>query len=210
MKTTRSALAAFLATLSFKSVIAVPNVTVVPLGSQNCVQWPGWIPTPAADTTGSLQFQVYQSDDVGIEGLYSNFPSYDSSNVSSVKIDIDLRKSLRIAKSYYRCNNGVMQLGYADQPAVSIAKDKNNALLTFGLGYKLEPYAHYVDGVQQPGVFLGALNQTTWGFNYLVPSTCGQIPYYQAALQGLPVDPNTEPTAGYIPEFFGFIQAVQF
>ncbi len=116
----------------------------------------------------------------------------------------------RIAKAVYRCFNGKMSLGFGDSAVISISKDKNNALLSLGPGYKLEPYAHEIDGVRQPGVFLGALNQTTWGFNFIEPAACGEIFYYQAALQGLPIDPDTPPTAGYLPEFYGFLEAVQF
>ena len=32
-------------------------------------------------------------------------------------------------------------------------------------GLMLEPYAHYIDGVRQPGVFLGVAGETRWAWN---------------------------------------------
>ncbi|KAJ8122985.1 hypothetical protein ONZ43_g955 [Nemania bipapillata] len=48
--------------------------------------------------------------------------------------------------------------------------------------YELEPYIHEIDGVRQPGVFIGAVNVTTWGFNYQNSSETGE--YYFLRLLG--------------------------
>src|ERR1700753_480452 len=57
-------------------VYALPNVTVVALGSSRCSSWPGWIPPRDADTTGALQFQADQADDSGIDDLYTTYRSF--------------------------------------------------------------------------------------------------------------------------------------
>lgn len=48
--------------------------------------------------------------------------------------------------------------------------------------YELEPYIHEIDGVRQPGVFIGAVDVTTWGFNYQNNSETGE--YYFLRLLG--------------------------
>lgn len=220
MKTSVSLIAALLAGIfQITSVLAVPNVTVVPLGSTDCTAWPDWLPTPDADTTGGLQLVIDQADDDGVDGLYSNPVNYtwpagqDTPNgFNFTALTFDLRKSLSFAKEYYRCFDGVLRQGYGlNPPAITVAKDQRNGFLTYSDGgYKVEPYAHYVNGTLQPGIFLGAMNLTTWGFNYVLPETCGQLDYYEARLQGLPLDPNTEPHAANGPQFFGFIQVIEF
>ena len=82
-------------------VFAVPNVTVVPLGGRGCYSWPNW------DTGAPSYFIVDQSEDDAINGLYAvqmNETYGDGTFVSSLVID--LRKSTRFAKDYYRCWHG--------------------------------------------------------------------------------------------------------
>ncbi|OTB11299.1 hypothetical protein K445DRAFT_26662 [Daldinia sp. EC12] len=65
-------------------------------------------------------------------------------------------------------------------------------------------YSHIVDGVVQPGVFLGAVNVTTWGFNYQNNTEAGE--YYFVRLLG----PNSNNLATGKPlnpgEFTGYIK----
>lgn len=65
------------------------------------------------------------------------------------------------------------------------------------LGYNPTPYAHFIDGVQQPGVFLGGASSSTWGFQPAV-NTRGQANF------ALRVVYNT--TTLYDGEFTGFIK----
>ncbi|KAK0718635.1 hypothetical protein B0T26DRAFT_872769 [Lasiosphaeria miniovina] len=205
---TRQAISVFcLAAAQVSGVLAVPEVTVVPLGSKTCVSWPSWISQRGADVTGSFAFQVDQADDAGVNGLLTSSVEFNWTDISGTHITVDLRKSTSFAKPYYRCIDGSVHYLSRDT-IISVAKDRRNAFLTFSAGYKLEPYAHEVAGVRQDGVFLGALNQTTWGFHYVYSSKCGQIDYYEVKLQGLPDDPDTEPRAGYDPQFLGFMKAV--
>jgi len=64
--------------------------------------------------------------------------------------------------------------------------------------------------VRQPGVYLGTMNQTTWGFYYERPEECGALDFYQARLLDLPVDPDTEPKARTDPWFKGFLKVVEY
>jgi hypothetical protein len=115
------------------------------------------------------------------------------------------------ATIFCRCANGTVRDGPTlREPSLKVSKDINNAFLTYGDGYNLEPYAHEVNGVRQPGVYIGAQNKTTWGFRLKNPDPCGEGYFYEMKLQGSPLDPNTPPAAGSPPEFFGFLKAVPF
>jgi hypothetical protein len=57
-------------------------------------------------------------------------------------------------------------------------------------------------------VFLGALNQTTWGFRYLWDGDCEEKLHYEVKLLGLPVDEENPPTAQYPSDFEGFLRVV--
>lgn len=206
MKTfTTISIAAFLA-----PALAVPNVKVIPLGSTSCSRWPSWINTRDADLTGSLQFQVSDSEDSAINNLVAGSHTQQFTGAPLETLDINLRASRRFAQIYFRCFNGQISIGYGNTPAINIAKDQRNAHLVVGDGYKPEPYAHEIDGVRQPGVYLGVLNQTTWGFRYQEPEKCGDKDAYEVKLLNLPQDPNTEPRAAYDPEFQGFLKIVPF
>lgn len=47
---------------------------------------------------------------------------------------------------------------------IRINTDQSNSLVFDGYGIALEPYAHYVDGQRQSGVFLGAAGVTRWAW----------------------------------------------
>lgn len=194
--------------------LAVPNVTPIPLGSTTCAHWPFWIPTESADTTGSLMFSVSSADDAAINNLPAQPFSLPWGSSTRNLLGITLLASRSFAKAYYRCRNGrPIVLSNPDEP-IAIAKDSNNAHLLIAANdataYKPEIYSHEIEGVKQDGVFLGALNQTTWGFHYH-EATCGRdgkvnSAFYEVKLLGLPVDPENEPTAGYPPQFEGFLK----
>lgn len=73
-------------------------------------------------------------------------------------------------------------------------------------------YLEGEDGKRLDGVYLGAKNKTTWGFSY-EQASCGSDgtanqAFLQAKLLGLPVDEANPPTAGYPPEWQGFLKLV--
>jgi hypothetical protein len=212
MKSTIFAVVAFAAT-----VTAVPAVTPIPLTPANkyptCTWWPNWIRTPDADVTGSVMFVVSEADDSAINDLtLQQFTiPYGFESTRNI-MAVHLAKSNRVQRTYTRCINGNGMIGSPAQN-ITISKDLNNAHLVVNPskpGYIIEPYAHEINGVRQDGVFIGALNQTKWGFSYKSEAGCNgaRQMYYEAKLLGLPVDPDTEPGAAYPPEFEGFIKVI--
>jgi hypothetical protein len=123
------------------------------------------------------------------------------------------------------------------QEQVAIARDMRNAQLLVGAPaettYTPEIYYLEVDGKRLDGVYLGAENKTTvssnplmligplsadlsfqWGFVYH-DAQCGadgpsQKDFQEVKLLDLPVDEANPPTAGYDPEFKGFLKVVWF
>lgn len=199
--------------------LAVPAVTPVPLqpssAAGTCRYWPNWINTPAADTTGFLQFVVASADDGAVTGLPLQPFSQTWAGSPRALLGADLRASTSFAKSVYRCNDGHAVVGPSGPyEAITVSKESRNAFALIdapaGDGYALEVYAHEVDGVRQEGVFLGAQNRTTWGFYYRYASCAadGTVTrdFYEVKLQGLPEHPDFPPTAGNPAQFEGFIQ----
>ncbi|PSN66255.1 hypothetical protein BS50DRAFT_410600 [Corynespora cassiicola Philippines] len=205
MKSTTLALATFL----LGTTTAIPSVVPVPLnpsGAASCVGWPS--------TQGAFKVQVSSSED----DAFNDFPIQPTTTTwGSSTLELlgaNLLKSYRYAKAPYFCVNGELRVG-ASQETVGVSKDMRNAFPLLQVEdpestYEIEVYAHEIDGVRQEGVFLGAQNKTTWGFNYVRP-TCGaegagQNGFFQVKLLDLPVDEQYPPTAGYDPEFQGFLK----
>jgi hypothetical protein len=94
-----------------------------------------------------------------------------------------------------RCANGSLQaqlnlgLGGIQWQTLVAAGTPGESVFGFGLpnlpdpNYQLEPYALVdSDGKRLPGVFIGAFNVTTWGFNYQNSTETGE--YYYLRLLG--------------------------
>jgi hypothetical protein len=182
---------------------AAPNVTVVPL-STTCYDWPNWQNVRGKDITGAFTFRSDQTGDEGSNGLRVRTREYrDGSNATHSILVVDVRKSGLISPSISAyCDNGTVLFGYygmGEKPPIVI--DSSGAMKPEGTGLKLEPYAHEVNGVRQPGVFLGTRNQTTWGFDYIRPADCGALDFYYIWLQGLSSGGGREPM------LLGFIKA---
>jgi hypothetical protein len=194
--------------------VAVPKVIPIPTGRTDCRIWPGWMNARPSDTTSSLMFTVFNSDDAAINGLPLQPFSIPWGSGKRNFLGATLLASRSIAKSYYRCIDGVpVVMSKTDEP-IAVAKDMNNAHLLIaaaeGTTYRTEIFEHEIDGVKQDGWYLGAQNQTTWGFHYRAASCLADgTPLdasYEVKLLGLPVDPENEPTAGYPAEFEGFLR----
>lgn len=90
--------------------------------------------------------------------------------------------------------------------------DSTDASLGFGYPavpdtpLPVEPYAHVIDGVKQPGVFLGSQNVTLWGFNYQNSADEGWGEYYSVRLLLPGSNSLTTGTALNEGEFTGFIK----
>ncbi|KAF2197938.1 hypothetical protein GQ43DRAFT_184315 [Delitschia confertaspora ATCC 74209] len=191
----------------------LPAITPIPLPSDSCQSYPGYIPSPPGFAP-SLQFIVTSAEDPGAEGLYASSHVFNyQSGWSDEHLIMDLRKSRAFAKEAYRCHGGNVSTTYRqDGKSLSISRDNRNAYLTFnGGGWPLELYAHEEDGKRVEGVFLGSANQTTWGFYYERPTEdCQTLDYYQVKLLGLPLDESADMRAAADPEFRGFLRVVRF
>ena len=202
-----------LLSLFLSNVFAAPNVTVIPLGNKFCENWPGWMRSPPPDTTTPFQFQVVQAGESDANGLVSDVYTLHGSTSNLSTVSINVRKGRRFNNQQFQCRSGKLNLMYGGpktilQDSISIVKDYRNAYLTFGIdGYKPEPYEIEIDGVRQPGVYLGARNSTTWGFNYRVPQACGELDFFSVRLLDIPLDTDN-PGANRNPEFTGFLKIV--
>ena len=113
-------------------------------------------------------------------------------------------------RTWLRCINGTMQayapVNWPDQAWVNIAIESERSEMGYFIGSTtpIAPFAHYVDGVKQDSVFVGAVghNSTTWAFTYRPAnqSTHGRDFFY-ARLLGL-----NNATLGP-GDFTGFIRA---
>ncbi|OAA63699.1 hypothetical protein SPI_03862 [Niveomyces insectorum RCEF 264] len=204
---------------------AVPNVTVVPLRTGTCFDWPGWQnDLDRIDITAPVTITIDQAENGTVNGLVASstdysWPPFDANDTTGhwnfTALTFDLR-SREYAKMLFFCIDGVMKVynGLAP-PSITINRDWHNGFLmetyaansTTGntvAGYEVEVYRHVDPATNKtlPGVFLGALNQTTWGFH----TGEDDASFYEARLEGLPLDPNTLPRAGYQPTFSGFLR----
>ncbi|KAI0193614.1 hypothetical protein EV127DRAFT_505745 [Xylaria flabelliformis] len=157
-------------------------MTVTPLAN-SCTSFPNYNDT--AGITTPLRV-VADSTGTGIDGS-SFVPKY------ATAITIPLDASINETAVPMRCGNGSLQAqlntginGIQWQTLVA-AGTPAESVFGFGLpnlpdpNYKLEPYMYEIEGVRQSGVFIGAVNVTTWGFNYQNSSETGEY-YYQRLL----------------------------
>ncbi|KAI0142525.1 hypothetical protein F4776DRAFT_511207 [Hypoxylon sp. NC0597] len=196
-------------------VSAAPNVTVVPLPS-GCAGYLNYDNTTGiagplrllADSTGREQdgFKFIPKFAIAVGGGSWGFMVVPATENKTTEAD----------EIVFRCGNDTLQaqldLGYAGtrwQPLIA-AGTPGEAVFGFNLpdlpdpNYHLETDSHAVEGVTQPGVFLGAVNVTTWGFNYQNFTETGE--YYFLRLLG----PNSQNRATGKPlnpgEFTGYVK----
>ncbi|KAI1382740.1 uncharacterized protein F4822DRAFT_440813 [Hypoxylon trugodes] len=217
--------------ISIALVSAAPNVTVVPLGD-SCASYPNYDNTTGiagplrvvADSTGK------DLDGRKFSPIFAIAVGGGSWGFMVIPAAEDqTKKTTDEEGTPFRCGNNTLQAhlnagsaGDRWQPLIAAGTPAESA---FGFGlpdlpdpnYHLEtwlvlyqssernsPYSHIVDGAVQPGaVFLGAVNITSWGFNYQ-NNTGGE--YYYARLLG----PNSNNLATGKPlnrgEFTGYIK----
>jgi len=159
------------------TVLAVPNVTVVP-ATGGCSAYPAY--DESTGIAGPWTIQVNQCDNSTIEGYGDNCQLFRRSGEDGITMgSISIASVNDQAKIPLQCNDnpapGTLEArvptgvsGYAWNQ-VNITEYPYDAELMWGLGQygtPIEAYYHYVDGVQQPGLFLGQGNVTTWGIKW--------------------------------------------
>ncbi|KAL3418311.1 hypothetical protein PVAG01_10027 [Phlyctema vagabunda] len=178
------------------AALAVPNVTVVPT-TGGCAAYPGY--DASSGIAGPWTIVVNQCDNSSIENFGDNSQVYRKAGDTGIHQGVITIASVNDqAKNPLRCNarTGALEAytatgvsGYAWNQ-VNITEYPYNAQLMWGLGQSgtpVEAYHHYVDGVQQPGLFLGQANVTTWGIKkYPADSatTLDNEPYWGFRLLG--------------------------
>ncbi|KAI1302228.1 hypothetical protein F5Y03DRAFT_212742 [Xylaria venustula] len=157
-------------TLYSGTAASAPNVTAVALGS-SCTSYPGF------DGSGSGPFVAIAAstgravDGIGVNAAYyvdgDRHYGYVIAPASSPTTNITLR-----------CSNSTLQANVTMVPGeeatwqdLVISGDPTlEGALGFGFAedrypsIPLEPYWHFIDGQQVPGVFIGAKGSTTFGF----------------------------------------------
>lgn len=123
-------------------------------------------------------------------------PSTYPRQVTSNEIQIAIVSENDLAKSPLRCNDATDSfesyvpsgVSGAEWKSVNITDMPYSAQLMWGLGqYSLpiQAYHHYLDGVKQDGIFLGAHNVTSWAVQLQDGSAgSGGKPYWLVRLLG--------------------------
>ncbi|KAI1341720.1 hypothetical protein F5Y15DRAFT_413649 [Xylariaceae sp. FL0016] len=195
---------------------AVPNVTVRPL-PETCASYPGY--DSATGIAGPFNVSAYATGQP-IDGLQF-VPKFAVAAGGGAWgfMTIPLDDAVHDPATPMRCGGHASLQAQLDMGAAAggalwqdlvAAGTPGESVLGFNLAplpdpnYIIEPYAHAIDGIQQPGVFIGALNVTTWGFNYENSTETGE--YYFLRLLG-PNSHNMATGEQLNPgEFTGFIK----
>ncbi|KAF1962340.1 hypothetical protein CC80DRAFT_531257 [Byssothecium circinans] len=193
---------------------ALPSATPIPVAYPGtCTSWPNWIRTPSADVTGDIQLLISTPDEASASNLLFRYFSVPWGGLQREQLGADFRpSSYYTSSSYFRCKNGNITHGNS---VARISTNSNAAQLLVDAReatYAAELYYLEVDGKRLDGVYLGARNQTTWGFYYQEP-TCGGSggatkDFIAAKLLNLPVDEANPPSAAPAAQFEGFIKVV--
>jgi hypothetical protein len=197
---------ALLAAAILSPTLAVPNVTPIPEGSElSCAYLPQ-----------RFSIKVETTEDLALNNLPAEPYNIPWAGKTLPLLAIDLRASTWLAKTLYGCFNDQIIIPYSPSRNVSISRDSRNGFLLLNAETEKvlapELYRHEVDGLDQGETYLGAMNQTTWGFRYN-PASCkpdGSVnrDYYEVKLLGLPQSPYDG--AGYDSESKGFLKIVAY
>lgn len=211
----------FIALLSFfpsRGLSALPNVSTIPFGSNDCSRWPGYVDF---DYTIPVNLVVHQAQSTSVNGLLTATQDFTlPGNITGTRLVVDPGNS-GSAHPTYRCESGMLRLqpntkGTSTSTStpdisdtiISVATDSRNAFFILGEdGFRTAPYGHEISGVEQQGVYLGTRGRTTWGFHY-VPAQGGGSDYYEIRLAGGTPDEEGEPAVLTEPEFYGFLRVV--
>ncbi|KAM7196869.1 hypothetical protein V8F20_006836 [Naviculisporaceae sp. PSN 640] len=193
--------------------LAIPKVSTVPLGSNDCARWPGYLDF---DYTSPVHLVIDSADNTTING-------YKTSIVSNrLVVCVPGRESdcSDTAAGFlfptFRCESGQLHLNIPTdipRPAgmvtgtdiISVNRDYQNAEAILGEeGLRIAPYHHEIDGVEGTDVYLGTRGRTTWGFKYYD----SQGVFYMQLTGGSPDDSDEAPSNGTATEFYGFLKVV--
>ncbi|KAF2119782.1 hypothetical protein BDV96DRAFT_568203 [Lophiotrema nucula] len=169
------------------AALAVPNVTVTPLAS-DCSAYPNYNNATGeagpflvvADSTGGS----FDGDGVSVE-TFTNNGKDRFGFITIPKVPTESMPNVSMICSFSTLHATLSNTTYN----LEIAAEENwQASFSFNTspgvpGTPIEPYAHFVNGVQQDGVFLGAKNTTTWTYKFNWGGNAGE--YYLLRLLGV-------------------------
>ncbi|KAI3332272.1 hypothetical protein HD806DRAFT_187625 [Xylariaceae sp. AK1471] len=181
-------LAAVAFTLPSHLAGAAPNVTAIPIGTA-CTSYPGYDGVNAgpfiavADSTGQAV------DGTGVNAAYFVENHHRYGYVMAPAAVPTWNITMRCANNTLQAQLNMTDTGEMTWQDLVISGDPNlEGVLGFGFledKYKsipLEPYWHFVDDQQVPGVYLGARDSTTFGFVDNSTDVAGE--YYLLRLLG--------------------------
>ena len=205
-------------------MLALPKVNVVPLatGRGDCNNWPNRISSKAAFLTGALALTI-RSDNADTDGLELRAFKFFNGSFRNGSIAwnmnqlvADMKRTNDSQRPAFRCYNSRLLNQYRNvddlRVELNFYPDPRHATLSNNTGLKPTIYAHEIDGVRQPGVYLGWNNQTTWGLSRVHQKPDHEIRWVAASLQGVPSDINSidvpRAESWPKPEFYGFVEVI--
>lgn len=185
--------------VAFHPAMASSNVEVEYSNFCASTIWP--------DTIGpfNFTFQAVSEHNNRINGLKPTIkmvrpePSKPSDKMARYEIALDIGG--KSEHPVFRCEKGVMQIAATKQP-ITIGPPGRSFLRLAQDGFKPELLVHKVEGVRQIALFVGAENQTTWGFKY-ESRIDGNDEYFAMRLLGLRGNKDWK------PEFRGYLSIVE-
>ncbi|KAF1994195.1 hypothetical protein P154DRAFT_582025 [Amniculicola lignicola CBS 123094] len=160
--------------------LAVYGVTIAPL-PRSCSSYPGY-----NNATGIAGPWAVVADSTGsdFDGKRAGAETFTNNGMDRFGfITIPRRPIASTPNVTFRCTGDKVQAVLSNSPRtwlnIEIAASENwQSSLSYNLqpSYPVEPFVHYVDGVQQPGIFLGARNSSTWNFKFNWGGNAGE--YY--------------------------------
>ncbi|KAF2450815.1 hypothetical protein P171DRAFT_516616 [Karstenula rhodostoma CBS 690.94] len=189
------------------TVLAIPEVQIVPSFPGRCTAYPSVNLGPGPDRALPFQIIADQADDPAAN-LLTLYPHETQLNGADVTyLGVNRCTDCAAANTILQCRDALVTTYTYESPYIRIAKDANNAIPWSGEGYTAGIYRHLIDGVDQGHNYWGAQNKTTWGFKV---ADDGAPDHYKIRLMGLEEaagSPATE--AQWEPEFFGFVRVIQ-
>lgn len=180
-----SALVALL-TLGLASVVRAdaPNVTAVALPTTNCSAYPLYNET--SDTAGPWIIVADSTGNSSVDGN-GDTTAYQTQYQPAWWGNLVILQDNTYAKTVLRCSGGQLQAhvnnyvsyclpsctGPPSSPSdneplnwrpVQLLAWSDELVFESELALPVTPYAHFLDGVQQPGVFLGSDTSSTWAY----------------------------------------------
>jgi hypothetical protein len=151
---------------------------------------------------GPFRLVIAQADDDAINGLPATTYTYSNADNSKTTVIVfNLRKSRSFAQPLYWCKDGNLVNWGGSVPAETILispTPKDGGELTYQKdGISLTTYQHQINGQVQGQIFYGALNSTTWAFQYHKPNDCG-LDFYFARLLKPGEQANGGEVAGFL------------